>query len=208
MDITEDHGGIPIAVTVEMLRKRAQRGTIPACKQDGKWFVVLDATEAGSVLDGQDRTSRPGQDTPPTPPSTAISPAARSQLEAIRDEWLQPLVEQLKDQAEQIGRLRERAEIAEGERQAAEEERRVGDRKRDTLRWERDRLAEQVPAERAAWDELTRTTAERGILLREIARLRAGQVAPKKSPENRARRSPRRRGDGDLAGERLATTIW
>src|SRR5215208_7092021 len=35
---------------------------------------------------------------------SAVSPAARSQLEAIRDEWLQPLVEQLKAQAEEIGR--------------------------------------------------------------------------------------------------------
>ncbi|MDP9358683.1 MAG: hypothetical protein M3Q71_18430 [Chloroflexota bacterium] len=36
---------------------------------------------------------------------SAISPAARSQLEAIRDEWLAPLVERIQNQAERIGRL-------------------------------------------------------------------------------------------------------
>ncbi len=37
--------------------------------------------------------------------ASAISPAARSQLEAIRDEWLAPLVERIQGQAERIGRL-------------------------------------------------------------------------------------------------------
>ncbi len=37
--------------------------------------------------------------------ASAIAPAARSQLEAIRDEWLAPLVERIQNQAERIGRL-------------------------------------------------------------------------------------------------------
>ncbi len=37
--------------------------------------------------------------------TAAISPAARSQLEAIRDEWLTPLVDRIQSQAERIGRL-------------------------------------------------------------------------------------------------------
>jgi len=52
-----------------------------------------------------------------------VSNAARNQLAAIRDEWLAPLVAQLTDQAETIGRLtaerdelRRRAEVAESER--------------------------------------------------------------------------------------------
>jgi hypothetical protein len=39
------------------------------------------------------------------PPAVAVSPAARSQLEAIRDEWLQPLVDQLREAERTIGRL-------------------------------------------------------------------------------------------------------
>ena len=99
-------GGVPIAeaaerlgLGVELLRKRAQRGTLPAYKVDGKWFVVLDGVPGG-VQDGQpagggpvlDGTGRPGRNAATMPPPGAVSPAARSQLEAIRDEWLLPLV--------------------------------------------------------------------------------------------------------------------
>jgi len=55
--------------------------------------------------------------------SAVVSDAARNQLAAIRDEWLAPLVAQLTDQAETIGRL------------AAE---------RDQLRAERDALRSQA----------------------------------------------------------------
>ena len=41
---------------------------------------------------------------------SAVSPAAVSQLEAIRDQWLQPLIDQIAAQAEAIGRLREQVE--------------------------------------------------------------------------------------------------
>jgi hypothetical protein len=54
------------------------------------------------------------------PPTSAVSPAARSQLEAIRDEWLQPLIDQLREAERTIGRL-------EAERDALRVE-------RDTLR--------------------------------------------------------------------------
>ena len=46
-------------------------------------------------------------------PSSAVSPAARSQLEAIRDEWLQPLIDQLREAERTIGRLEaERDQVA------------------------------------------------------------------------------------------------
>ena len=58
--------------------------------------------------------------------SAIVSDAARQQLGAIRDEWLAPLVAQLTDQAETIGRLtaeraelRRRAEVAEAALAAA-----------------------------------------------------------------------------------------
>ncbi len=34
-----------------------------------------------------------------------MNPTARAQLEAVRDEWLAPLVAQITEQAERIGRL-------------------------------------------------------------------------------------------------------
>ncbi len=41
-----------------------------------------------------------------------VNPTARAQLEAIRDEWLAPLVAQITTQAERIGQLEaERAEL-------------------------------------------------------------------------------------------------
>jgi hypothetical protein len=47
------------------------------------------------------------------PSSGAVWPAARSQLEAIRDEWLKPLIDQLRDAERTIGRLEaERDQVA------------------------------------------------------------------------------------------------
>ena len=127
--------GVPIAeaaeelgVTVELLRKRAQRGTIPAYKVDGRWFVVLDKTEpivqdTSPVQDVQDVPSRTGQGSSEAPPPRAVAPAALSQLEAIRDEWLQPLVDQLKVQATQIGRLEVERDVAISKVQDVERER-------------------------------------------------------------------------------------
>ena len=128
--MSDPRGGIPIAeaaaqlgVTVELLRKRAQRKTIPAYKADGRWFIVVDAAlERDDLPDGtdQDGTSRPGRSVSWTADQasrpTAVPLAARAQLDAIRDEWLQPLIDQLKEQAEQIGRLEAERDIVTGER--------------------------------------------------------------------------------------------
>ncbi len=99
-----NQAGVPIAdaaeqlgVTIELLRKRAQRGTVPAYKVDGRWFVVLDTTtpivlDTSPGQDVQDGTSRTGQRAETGQPPRSVTPAAMSQLEAIRDEWLQPLL--------------------------------------------------------------------------------------------------------------------
>jgi len=47
--------------------------------------------------------------------TAAVSPAARSQLEAIRDEWLQPLVNQLREAERSIGRLEQERDQFRGE---------------------------------------------------------------------------------------------
>ncbi len=53
------------------------------------------------------------------PGTPAISPAARSQLEAIRDEWLRPIMERNEELARENGRLQERVVGMERERDAA-----------------------------------------------------------------------------------------
>jgi hypothetical protein len=107
-----------LGLTVEMLRKRAQRGTLPAYKVDGRWYIIVADAEdhapvqdTPSVQDVPDSTSRPGHGAP-----TAVTQAAFSQLEAIRDQWLRPFVEELNAKSERIGRLEERLAAAEQER--------------------------------------------------------------------------------------------
>ncbi len=154
-------GAIPIAaaaerlgVSVELLRKRAQRNTMPAYKVDGKWYVVLDVDQDGvqdippapqdvvASRTVQDGASGPGQDGSRGGAPWGVSPAARSLLEAIRDEWLAPLVAQIREQAETIGRLdAERAAIAEERdrlRAERDSDRRLADRLVDLLQVERD----------------------------------------------------------------------
>ncbi len=59
----------------------------------------------------------------------AVSPAARSQLEAIRDEWLRPMMERNEELARQLGRV---------------------EQERDQLRVEVDQLRSDQDAARSA----------------------------------------------------------
>src|SRR5687768_12137791 len=81
-----------LGISPGAVRKRIERGQLAGHKDAGQWRVVLDATDATR----RDATNA-------TPP--VVSPAARSQLEAIRDEWLRPLVEDLNEAHRTIGRL-------------------------------------------------------------------------------------------------------
>ncbi len=60
-----------------------------------------------------------------------VSPAARSQLEAIRDEWLQPLVNQLRDAERSIGRLEQERDQLRGEVERLQVERDGPERPQD-----------------------------------------------------------------------------
>ena len=76
--------------------------------------------------------------------AVTVSPAGYAQLEAIRDQWLAPLVAQITEQAERIGRLESERDIAE---QLADEQRRRAERaERD--REELRRQAEALQVER------------------------------------------------------------
>ncbi len=114
------------------LRRWVRAGRLPATEGPrGKLVRLGDALTLAELTGRQSATDRPpvGQsDNPatyaghvtgqvsdsliedhPEPAmsghTAAISPTARSQLEAIRDEWLAPLVDRIQSQAERIGRL-------------------------------------------------------------------------------------------------------
>ena len=160
-------GAIPIAeaaarlgVGVELLRKRAQRNTMPAYKLDGKWYVVLDVDQDGAqdippgpeevVPSGtvQDGTSGPGRDADRGSASWGVSPAARSQLGAVRDEWLAPLIERIGALEREAGRLEAgRAAVAEERdrlRAERDSDRRLADQLVDLLQAERDEARARV----------------------------------------------------------------
>lgn len=182
--VAVESAGHLTGIPARTLRRWIADGKLPATKAGRKNLVSLRDVERVAAIAGRpvghDRpaddltghvataTAGHADDEPTvieaTGHTSGIAPAARSQLEAIRDEWLRPLIDELNAKSEEIGTLRA---------------------ERDALRWERDRLAEQAPAERASWDELMRTTAERDTLKEEVARLRAGQDAPEKSLKNR-----------------------
>ncbi|MDP9374418.1 MAG: hypothetical protein M3Q65_18610 [Chloroflexota bacterium] len=104
------------------VRKRIQRGQLAGYKgADHRWYVVGEvARDATRDATGQDGTRDTRHD---AAGAVAVNPNARAQLEAVRDEWLAPLVARITEQAERIGRLgaereelRRRAEAAEAER--------------------------------------------------------------------------------------------
>ena len=126
---------------VDTVRKRIQRGHLAGYKgTDHRWYVVEELTplaaqdttghdaphDATYDATRQDRTRDTRHD---TTSAVAVNPSARAQLEAVRDEWLAPLIAQITEQAERIGRLeaerdgqvellaelRRRAEVAEAE---------------------------------------------------------------------------------------------
>ena len=169
---TTDHGPVSLeeaadrlGITVNAVCHRLKRGTLGGHKTPAGWVVVWPptrATDHGPTIDAawsvadQPTTNRPTNQ--PTKGTPAVSDAARRQLEAIRDEWLAPMVGQIREQAEEIGRLR-------AERQAVAEE-------RDRLRLEREddrRLASQL---------VDLLQAERDELRAEVERLRVSPESP------------------------------
>ncbi len=115
----------------------------PATSAVGNAGNVADSPRREGDVDGE------------VPPLNAVSPAARSQLEAIRDEWLAPLVAQIREQAEQIGRLQA----------------------------EREAMAARLADDRNLADQLVNVLqSERDAAVAEVERLRVGQEAPSDSP--------------------------
>ncbi len=169
-------------VSARTIRRWIEKGTLPAVAGAGGALYVFpqdletariasgsrpspvardrrdsgDMSATGTVRDVPD-TASDGGHVPDRFPG-AVSPAARSQLEAIRDEWLAPLVAQIREQAEEIGRLQ-------AERSAAVRE--------------RDDLAARLADDRKLADQLVNVLqAERDALAAEVERLKTAQDAP------------------------------
>ncbi len=114
------------------LRRWVRAGRLPATEGPrGKLVRLGDALALAELTGRQSATDRPSDGQSDNPATyaghvtghvsdsliedhqesaisghtAAISPAARSQLEAIRDEWLAPLIDRIQSQAERIGRL-------------------------------------------------------------------------------------------------------
>jgi hypothetical protein len=128
-----EHAGRVTGVPARTLRRWAEAGKVPVVAGQRKRLVRLEdvrrlAAMTGHQPDTADVTGAyAGQatghvtegvagDNIPSP--SAVSPAARSQLEAIRDEWLQPLIDQLREAERTIGRLEAERDQAAQERDA------------------------------------------------------------------------------------------
>jgi len=139
--VTVDEAAHLAGVSARTIRRWIQRGILPSHNSGdrGKLVAPGDIQHArqaarGGHGHGQGHV-RPGHghgrdrvdtdtdtDTPETPVS--VSPSARSQLESIRDEWLQPLIDQIAEKSELIGALRTERNLATAARDAAERARR------------------------------------------------------------------------------------
>ncbi|MDP9472153.1 MAG: helix-turn-helix domain-containing protein, partial [Chloroflexota bacterium] len=99
-----------LGVSENAVRQRIKRRSLPAAKVEGVWRVWLPDQEERPGGDHQPDHPRDHEgdyqdDQEATTASVSVSPAARAQLEAVRDEWLQPLVDQLRSAERTIGRL-------------------------------------------------------------------------------------------------------
>jgi len=119
-----DHYAALHGISVGAVRKRIQRGQLDAHKgPDHRWYVREDVARDETGQDTRQDATGQGATTP-APTAVGVNVNARAQLEAIRDEWLQPLVSTIAEQAERIGRLEQErdtqaATIADLRRRAA-----------------------------------------------------------------------------------------
>ncbi len=129
-----------------------QRLTSPARRapeaerSDGIVYVVLP-----------DRTSFETVDA--TPDRTAIATATR-QLEAIRDEWLAPLVAQISEQAETLGRVTAERDQAQHERDELRRRAHRANTQQEISILEREQIVAEREALRAARDTLEQRVRE------------------------------------------------
>ncbi len=140
-----------LGVSENAVRQRIKRRSLPAAKVEGVWRVWLPDQEGRPPGDYQTDHPRDHEgdyqgdnqsDHEATSPSVAVSPAARAQLEAIRDQWLRPLVDRIGELEREAGRLQAEREAARRERDdlaaRVADDRKLADQLVDVLQHERD----------------------------------------------------------------------
>ncbi len=115
-----------LGISEGAVRKRIERGQLRAAKFKNQWQITIgtddlaetalrDATrhdETGrDTMDATDATDATGQDAT-RQSSGAVAPAAVAQLEAIRDQWLRPLVDRVGELEREAGRLQAERDAA------------------------------------------------------------------------------------------------
>ncbi len=113
--VTTDEAARRAGVSPRTIRRWIHRGVLPATATPDGYLIA--AGDLGSAAAGAGQRSRPHghavtDAATVTDALVTVNPTARAQLEAIRDEWLAPLVAQITTQAARIGQLEaERAEL-------------------------------------------------------------------------------------------------
>jgi hypothetical protein len=106
-------------ITSGAVRKRLERGQLHGRKVAGQWRILLTAAALDEAANATDATAAKRQypshattdgavnrtDATRSNASAVVSQAARAQLEAIRDEFIAPLVARIEDLSREAGRL-------------------------------------------------------------------------------------------------------
>jgi hypothetical protein len=132
-----EYAGQVTGVPARTLRRWAEAGKVPVVAGQRKRLVRLDDVRRLAEMTGHRPASlditgaSAGQpaghvadavvhdDMPEV--TAVVSPAARAQLEAVRDEWLQPLIDQLRETERALGRTEAERDQARQERDALQE---------------------------------------------------------------------------------------
>lgn len=100
-----------LGISQNAVRMRIRRGTLSGFKsEDGRWYVHT----TDQVHNETDQATSAQTDHVVHPTDQALT-TARGQLDMIRDEWLQPLINQIGSLQNQLGRVEGRNEHLEAE---------------------------------------------------------------------------------------------
>jgi hypothetical protein len=99
-----------LGLSVDAVRMRIKRKTIHAYKVSDRWYVVLpEQTEHPTRTPYTEPTSEHDHERIGelfTEHRSVATEQARLYLDELRDVWLQPLINQLRDQAEELGHVK------------------------------------------------------------------------------------------------------
>ncbi len=112
-----------LGISEGAVRKRIERGQLRAAKFKNQWQITIGTDDlAETALRDATRRDETGHDTTDTTDATrqdetdrtssTVAPAAVAQLEAIRDQWLQPLVDRIGALEREAGRLQAERDAA------------------------------------------------------------------------------------------------